>query len=273
MPHILFQDKKIFYSIEGKGKPVLLLHGFGEDSNIWNKQVKVLKENYCVITPDLPGSGQSELLDGNCTLDDYAEAVKAIVDETIFKKGKKNSDQFCLIGHSMGGYITLAVAEKYAELLNSFGLFHSSAYPDDEAKIATRKKGIDFIKKNGAEAFLKTSIPNLFSEQTRNEHPELISRLFDIAKNISPAALIQYYEAMMVRPDRTSVLTSFTKPILFIIGKHDTAVPLEASLQQCHLPAISSVHILQHSGHMGMWEEEKLSTSYLEKFLNDFSIS
>ena len=85
MPHILFQDKKIFYSIEGKGKPVLLLHGFGEDSHIWNKQVEVLKENYCVIIPDLPGSGQSELLDGNRALNDYAEAVKAIVDEIIYQ--------------------------------------------------------------------------------------------------------------------------------------------------------------------------------------------
>ena len=270
MPHILFHNKKIFYRLEGKGKPVLLLHGFGEDGNIWSEQVKALREKYYLIIPDLPGSGQSKMLEGNCTLNDYAEAVKAIADEVIFKNEKENFNQFCLIGHSMGGYITLAFAEKYPELLNSFGLFHSSAYADDEAKIATRKKGIDFIKKNGAEAFLKTSIPNLFSEQTKEEDPELISQLFNIAKNISPAALIQYYEAMILRPDRTSVLQSFTKPVLFIIGKHDTAVPLQASLQQCYIPAISSVHILQHSGHMGMWEEEKLSTSYLEKFLYDF---
>lgn len=270
MPHILFHDKKIVYRLEGKGKPIVLLHGFGEDGNIWNEQVKALKEKYCVIIPDLPGSGQSETLDGKCTLDDYAEVVKAIADEIIFKTGKENFDQFCLIGHSMGGYITLAFAEKYPGFLNSFGLFHSSAYADDEAKIATRKKGIDFIKKNGAKAFLKTSIANLFSEQTKKEHLELISQLFDIAKNITPTALIQYYEAMILRPDRTSVLQSFTKPVLFIIGKHDTAVPLETSLQQCYLPAISSVHILQHSGHMGMWEEEKLSTSYLEKFFYDF---
>ena len=270
MPYILFQNKKIFYRIEGKGKPVVLLHGFGEDSNVWNEQIKALKENYCVITPDIPGSGQSEILDGNCTLNDYAEVVKAITHEVVFKNEKESFGQFCLIGHSMGGYISLAFAEKYPKLLNSFGLFHSSAYADDEAKIATRKKGIDFIKKNGAEAFLKTSIPNLFSEQTQKEHPELIAKLFDIANNITSAALIQYYEAMILRPDRISVLQSFPRPILFIIGKHDSAVPLEASLQQCYIPSISSVHILQHSGHVGMWEEEKLSTSYLEKFLYDF---
>ncbi|HEY5461858.1 MAG TPA: alpha/beta hydrolase [Hanamia sp.] len=268
MPFILFQNKKIFYRIEGKGQPVLLLHGFAEDGNIWNKQVHDLKENFLLIIPDLPGSGQSEMLDGKCTLNDYAEVVKAIADEVVIKKNKKEATNlFSLVGHSMGGYITLAFAEKYPELLNSFGLFHSSAFADDEQKIATRKKGIEFIKKNGTEAFLKTSIPNLFSEQTQKERPELIAQLINISKNISPEALIQYYEAMIKRSCRTSVLESFSKPILFIAGKYDKAVPLEISLRQIHLPAFSFMHILQHSAHIGMWEESKLSSMYLRNFL------
>jgi pimeloyl-ACP methyl ester carboxylesterase len=269
MPHILFENKKIFYRLEGKGKPVLLMHGFAEDGNIWNKQINALKENYLLIIPDLPGSGKSEMLDGTRTMKDYAEVVKAIADEVIFKNKEENQNQFCLIGHSMGGYITLAFAEKYPELLNSFGLFHSSAFADNEEKKATRRKGIAFIKKNGTEAFLKSSIPNLFCEKTRDEKPQLIKQLFDIAKDISPKVLIQYYEAMILRPDRISVLQSFNKAVLFIIGKEDNAVPLQASLGQCHIPAISSVHILEHSGHMGMWEEPQLSDSYLVSFCHD----
>ncbi len=270
MPYILFKNKRIFYRVEGKGKPVLLLHGFAEDGNIWSKQINVLKENNLLIIPDLPGSGQSEMLDGTSALKNYAEVVKAIADEVIFKNKKENQNPFCLIGHSMGGYITLAFAEKYPELLNSFGLFHSSAFADTEEKKATRRRGIAFIQKNGTETFLKTSIPNLFCEKTKNEKPELITQLFDIAKDISPETLIQYYEAMILRPDRTLVLKSFKKPVLFIIGKEDNAVPLEASLAQCHIPAISSVHILNHSGHMGMWEEEELSDFYLEEFFKIF---
>ena len=264
MAQIIFHDKKIFYRVEGKGKPVLLLHGFAEDGNIWNPQIAKLKTKYSLIVPDLPGSGQSEILEGKCTLNDYAEVVKAIADKEIMND---QTQSFALIGHSMGGYITLAFAEKYPSLLNSFGLFHSSSYADDEQKIETRKKAIDFIKNNGAEAFLKTSVPNLFSQKTKEERPELIERLMDLANKISPAALIQYYEAMMSRPDRTSVLRSFSKPVLFIIGNHDTAVPMKDSLQQSHIPAISTVHILQNSGHMGMWEEEDRSSTYLSNFL------
>lgn len=266
MPPIQFQNKKIFYRTEGKGKPVILLHGFAEDGNVWNKQIATLKEKYQFIIPDLPGSGLSQLMEGECTIEDYAEVIKAIAEEVIFKKKKEM--KFSLIGHSMGGYITLAFAEKYAEFLTSFGLFHSSAFADSEEKIAIRKKGVSFIKKNGTEVFLKTSIPNLFSEKTQKERPELIEQLFNIAKNISPEALIQYYEAMILRPDRTDVLRSFEKPVLFIIGKNDKAVPLQSSLEQCHLPSISSVNILQHSAHMGMWEEEELSNKYLNEFLH-----
>jgi pimeloyl-ACP methyl ester carboxylesterase len=64
MPQILFENKKIFYRVEGKGRPVFLLHGFAEDGRIWEKQINALKEDNLLIIPDLPGSGQSEMLDG-----------------------------------------------------------------------------------------------------------------------------------------------------------------------------------------------------------------
>ena len=262
MADLIFRDKKIFYRIEGQGKPVMLLHGFAEDGKVWNNQVEILKRESLLIIPDLPGSGNSEKLEGNCRMDDYAEVIKAIVDQEL-----KDHKTFSMIGHSMGGYITIAFAEKYPALLNSFGFFHSSSYSDDTKKIEIRKKGIEFIKNNGVEAFLKTSAPNLFSQKTKKERPDLIEKLIKLGVSISAETLIQYYEAMMSRPDRTHVLKSFSKPVLFIIGKNDTAVPIDASLEQSHIPAISSIHILQDSAHMGMWEETELTTEILSNFL------
>jgi pimeloyl-ACP methyl ester carboxylesterase len=74
---------------------------------------------------------------------------------------------------------------------------------------------------------------------------------------------------MIERPDRTKVLKTFKKPILFVIGKNDNAVPLKASLDQCHLPSISYVKILQNSGHMGMWEEKKEANVFLLEFIKE----
>jgi len=268
MPHITFRNKEIFYRVSGKGTPVMLLHGFGEDSEIWKHQLTHLKESYKVIVPDLPGSGQSEMLEGKPSIEEYAEIINAIMEGA---EVTNDSDYFTLIGHSMGGYIALAYARKYGDRLKALGLFHSSAFADNDEKISTRKKSIEFIKENGAAAFLKTSVPNLFADQTKENNPELVEELLISANRISAEALIQYTEAMINRKDTTAELADFSGAVLMIIGKYDAAIPLETSLKQCAIPAIASIHILQHSGHIGMWEETSLSNIYLANFLQSFA--
>jgi pimeloyl-ACP methyl ester carboxylesterase len=94
-----------------------------------------------------------------------------------------------------------------------------------------------------------------------------VEALIEDAKNFTDEALIQYYEAMIARPDRTAVLKNFNHPVLFLIGEQDAAVPLQSSLQQCHLPVQSHVHILGNSAHMGMWEETEKANKLLLQFL------
>lgn len=258
----LFQNKKIAYKVYGEGKPVILLHGFGEDSRIWEPQIKFLEPHFRLIVPDIPGSGESELVpDANIEI--YADILKELCEIEL----QLPNEGAVLIGHSMGGYITLAFAEKYPRYLKSFGLFHSSAFADTVEKKETRRKAIDFIKEKSAHTFLKTSTPNLFTEPYKEKHPEKVEKLIEEGKNFTNEALIQYYEGMIARPDRTGVLKTFPKPILFIIGQHDKAIPFEDSMKQCHLPLQSHVHILRNSAHMGMWEEEEKANNILISFL------
>jgi pimeloyl-ACP methyl ester carboxylesterase len=267
----LFQDKKIAYKVYGKGKPVILLHGFGEDSSVWEPQIKFLEPHFRLIVPDIPGSGESELVPG-ADIDRYAEILKELCEIELAKAAPVTAgeakEKAVLIGHSMGGYITLAFAEKYPDYLASFGLFHSSAFADAAEKIATRKKAIDFINEKGAYTFIKTSTPNLFTDSFKEKQPGKVEKLIEAGEKFTAEALIQYYEAMIARPDRTAVLKTFPKPILFIIGEHDQAIPFEASMKQCHLPAQSHVHILRESAHMGMWEEEGKANEVLHSFIN-----
>ncbi len=258
--NISYQNTNINYSIYGIGKPIMLLHGFAEDSSIFDLQINYLKEKYQLIVPDLPGIGKSEILQKNdVQLTDFAAVLKAIVDEEKIKF-------FTLIGHSMGGYITLAYADKYSETLNGFGLLHSSAYADDDAKITTRKKAISFIEQNGTAVFLKTSIPNLFYDIEKSK--EDIKSLIEKGEKFDQTVLIQQYNAMISRPDTTSILKTFKEPILFIIGEHDKAIPFELSLQQSHLPQIAYVNILRNSAHMGMKEEPDNINKFLGEFLH-----
>ena len=131
-----------------------------------------------------------------------------------------------------------------------------------------RKKGNVFINQYGAFEFLKTTIPNLFSANSKSKIKNSIASFIESLSNFSPAALITYYEAMMSRPDRTSVLKSSNIPVLFVAGEHDNAVPLADSLKQSYMPDICHFHILKNSGHMGMMEEPEKLNMILGKFLS-----
>jgi pimeloyl-ACP methyl ester carboxylesterase len=258
---ITYQSSKIFYRTIGKGRPVVLIHGFGEDGDIWKNQVEFLKDHFYLIIPDLPSSGKSELIN-DMSIEGMAESMKAVIDFelpkfplTLSEAEGQGAEGVALAGHSLGGYITLAFAEKYPDLLSSFALVHSSAFADNEEKKANRLKSIEFVKKNGAYEFLKATIHGLFTEAWISKNTEAVETLVEKSKAFTDQAIIQYYQAMINRPDRTAVLKNFPKPILFIIGEHDNAVPFQQSLQQCYLPSISHIHILRNSAHMGMLEE------------------
>jgi pimeloyl-ACP methyl ester carboxylesterase len=264
---ITIKGKKLFYRCQGEGAVVVLLHGFGEDGTVWQNQYKAFPDLKLII-PDLPGSGRSELIE-DMSMEGLAESVKTLIEhETaslFFKEGEPHS--VILIGHSMGGYITLAFAEKYHHMLRGFGLFHSTAYADSEEKKQIRQKGIDFIKSHGAIEFLKTSIPNLFSPVTKEKNPQLIEEQINGSHNFSAAALVSYYVSMINRPDRTQVLKQTHLPVLFVFGKYDTAVPIKDGLEQSYLPELSYIHILNESGHMGMIEERVEADRLLKDYI------
>ncbi len=252
---------KVIYRVSGQGETVILVHGFGEDGSVWNNQAGPLKENFRVIVPDLPGSGDSGIT-SDMSMEGLAEVLNKILDAESVAKST-------MIGHSMGGYITLAFAEKYGARLRAFGLFHSTAFADSEEKKNTRRKGIEFISEHGAFEFLKNTTPNLFSPATKSENPKLVDDQINGLSNFTAAALVSYYEAMIKRPDRTGVLRNSTIPVLFVAGMFDNAIPYEDVLKQCHLPSLSYIHTLRNSGHMGMLEEPGESTLILKNFLGE----
>lgn len=264
--HIIYQNSVVYYGIYGAGKTLVLLHGFGEDGKVWRPQIDFLQQHFRIIVPDIPGSGQSPFIQA-ANIETYAQIIKKILDVELQHYPLGAWGPVTMIGHSMGGYITLAFAEKWPEYLNSFGLFHSTVFADSKEKKQTRGKAIDFIKAKGAYSFLKTTTPTLFTTSFSEQYPDKIKTLIEEGKKFSDEALIQYYEAMIERQDRTAVLKNFNKPVLFIIGEQDMAIPLQSSLQQCYLPKQSHVTILSLSAHMGMWEEKEKVNEVLFNFL------
>src|SRR6476469_2448198 len=132
---IRYDGLEIYYRVAGSGQPLVFIHGFGEDGNVWKNQVEFFQGNFLVIVPDLPGSGRSEIDNNPWTMDRFAALIKEIII-------RESISSFFLFGHSMGGYIALAYAEKFSSDLKGLGLLHSTSYPDSEEKKTVRKKGI-----------------------------------------------------------------------------------------------------------------------------------
>lgn len=253
-----------FYRHMGSGVPVLLIHGFAEDGAVWDEVAERLGTVCRLLIPDLPGSGRSELPAGTLSMESLAATLQALLDE-------EKIGRCVFIGHSMGGYISLAFAESYPERLMALGLFHSTAYADSEEKKVNRRKSIEFIRQHGAAPYIRQSTPNLFAAETREDRPALVEEMIRRYSDLPGNSLIAYLSAMMQRPERLSVLEQFGGPVLFIIGEKDQVVPLDQSLKQSHLPRIAQVGILPGAGHMGMLEDAAAGSGMIHKFLTFIS--
>jgi pimeloyl-ACP methyl ester carboxylesterase len=261
MKYVKLNEKAIAYSSEGRGEAVVFVHGFCEDSSVWDEfKLDLLDRKVRVVCVDLPGFGESEVVD-NLTIDGMADAVKAVVDHL-------NLEKIVLIGHSMGGYTGLAFARKFPELLKGLGIFHSHPFADSEDKKENRYKGIDFIKRQGHELFVKQLIPKLFAPGFEGSNRFLVDKLIHLASKYKPEGIINGQVAMAERPDQAEVLKNIKVPVLFIIGEKDNAVTMEQSMEQTSLPDVASVHILEKVGHMGMFEAKKQTQRMVRHFVD-----
>ena len=260
MPELSFQGQKLSFFVAGTGPSLVFLHGFCEDSRIWDPFVTHFQKNHQVICIDLPGFGQSNPVSG-ITIRDMASAVHAVVEELQLSN-------FVLTGHSMGGYVALAYAQAWPATLRGLGLFHSHPYPDSEEKKEGRMKSIQFINRNGSALYIAQLIPTLFAPAFAKNNLELIDELIARACKYNPEGITHALRAMYQRPDRSQALQQAPFPVLFLIGTEDETIPAEWSKRQTALPSVSSIHYLDGVGHMGMFEATEKTIEIFEEFLS-----
>ncbi len=252
-----YEGKKISYKVRGTGTPIFLLHGYCVDSTIWDEFIKELP-NFKIIRPDFSGFGKSDLLD-NYSIETLAQTVKAIADDLKIKK--------CIfVGHSMGGYVALAVAELYPDLISGLCLFHSHCYADSAEKKLERQRSIEFINKNGHFVYVKQLIPNLFADLFTSSNNFLMNSLIYKASSYSPLALISALQAMRDRKDRPQVLAELKSPVCLIIGKIDKSLPYPVSEKMLLLNPVTDVHILPKVAHMGMFTAREYAAKAIINF-------
>lgn len=251
----------IHYTSIGNGKPVLMLHGFPNDSEAWFGIAPALIDRYKLILPDLPGAGQSPLSTDDLNLTYMAQCLNSILE-------REQIEKVILVGHSMGGYTALEFAQLFPHKVAGVSLVHSLASADNAAKKETRRKSIALMQKGELEktVFLKGMAQNLFAKHFANKHPEAITQVVENGNKLSVTVLCNFYKAIMERTDKTEMLKTVPFPIQWIIGDEDVATPMTEALQQCHLAPVNSVHIYENCGHMAFIEMPERLTKDLVSF-------
>ncbi|MDR7128502.1 pimeloyl-ACP methyl ester carboxylesterase [Algoriphagus sp. 4150] len=247
----------IHFFEKGEGQPVILIHGFCEIGEMWRDFAEALSSDFRVICPDLPGCGNSPIHSDSITLEEVAVLLQEWMEENAIHDP-------IVIGHSLGGYVTLALLELMGSQLKGIGLFHSTAFADDEEKKGMRDRTVIFLNKHGVETFVTSFVPPLIPEHKRDAFQEEITTAIDQAKQSTLKGLIAYTLAMRDRKDRFEVLENYSGQKLMIAGTLDGAVKIDAS--RAHKPAITDYYELEGVGHLGMIEQKNQCVEILREF-------
>jgi len=243
MKQVIHSNTTVHYTILGKGKPLVFLHGFLEDSAMWNEFVQPLVKTNLIILIDLPCHGKTRFEGQVCTMTFMAETVKIVLE-------KENIENPIIFGHSMGGYVGLELA-KLAKI--KLVIIHSNFWADSAQQKSDRDRVVDLVQ-DRKPFFCKVAIPNLFYPNNRKNCEGIINDLIDQAIEIPTAEICAATLGLKTRFANHDVIKN--QNVIIVQGEFDTIMTLDEMNTQIetHFPT-QSIHLIKDCGHMSIWEK------------------
>lgn len=255
-----FKTGSIFYTDNGIGEPIVLLHGYLESSEIWGAFAEKLASEFRVIAIDLPGHGLSDVYGDTHSMEFMATALKELLDELGVKKA-------CFVGHSLGGYVTLAFLDLFPQSLSGYCLFHSQPFSDSPATLEKRRREIDIVRRGKKNLMYPDNVTMMFAPSNLARFSAALQRSKEIASRTPAEGIIAILNGMMQRPSRLNVMEEGRIPCLWILGLMDNYISCEVIQAKVNLPPDARVVVLKNSGHIGFIEEEDLSVKNISNFI------
>ncbi|WP_139957347.1 alpha/beta fold hydrolase [Flavicella sediminum] len=258
---ITYKNTQIHYTVSGKGTAIVLLHGFLENSTMWNSTVEEFSKRNRVVCIDLLGHGLTENLGYVHTMEQMADAVHAVLVHLKIRK-------YVLVGHSMGGYVSLALAEEFPDNVKGICLLNSTSRADSPEKQINRDRAIAVVKENH-KSFIRNSIPMLFRSKNRKLYRAEIAEVKEEALQTSKQGIIAALEGMKIRQDREVLLHFGPYPKMMVLGEKDPVLALDDLLSQ--VENTETVLVRLSEGHMSHIENKPEMLLALKDFVKNCS--
>ncbi|MCA9472771.1 MAG: alpha/beta fold hydrolase [Nitrospirales bacterium] len=248
------------YSDRGEGPPIVFIHAFPLSRMMWNPQVEALSQHYRVITIDLRGHGESDVLLWNFTMEDYAKDVHALLQFL-------NISQAMFVGLSMGGYTLFALYRLFPGMVKALILADTRAQEDSQEGKAGRMATAQIAYTQGQAAIADIMLPKLLAAQTIETRKDVVDSIREMILTTQPPAVIVDLMAMAARPDSTALLKTISHPTLILVGENDVATPPSDSHDMADLIPDSKLVIIPHAGHLSNYEQPEAFNDAVRTFM------
>jgi 3-oxoadipate enol-lactonase len=260
---VKLNDTTINYTERGlpQGIPVTFIHGFPFDHTMWEPQMKALPNQFRAITYDVRGHGDSDVGDGQYSIEFFVDDLINLLDHLVIEKT-------ILCGLSMGGYIALRAYERHPDRFKALVLCDTKSEPDSNEAKLKRSATVRNVKTNGVAPFADEFAVSIFAPQTFQKHPEIVESIKEIIKSNSPIGICGASLALGCRTDTTPALPGINVPTLLLVGEHDKLTP-PAVVEAMHKRISGSAYyVIPEAAHMSNLENAPESNRYLIEFLN-----
>lgn len=251
----------LHFTEHGQGSPLILLHGFPFNGSLWHEQTRALGDHHRVITPDLRGHGQSPAPEGTYTMETMAGDVLRLLDSL-------DIDKAALMGHSMGGYVTLALWRLAPERFSAMGLICTHAWADTPAVRENRENQAHQVFVQGSAAIADAMAPRLFAPGVAPDEP-FIEQARTMMLNTRPIGIMGALRGMAARPDSSALLPGINVPVLVIAGDSDAIIPLQRAEAMAQALPNATLVTIENAGHMPMLEQPQATALAIRNFMNE----
>jgi len=261
MHRITSDDAALAYTVVGDGPPVVLLHPFPANHEIWLPAVPALSSRYRLIIPDLRGHGDSDGGNGPATMAKHAADIARICDE-------EDIGRAVFAGVSIGGYILFEFWRKYRGRVAALILADTRAQAETAESRANRLRAAADVLERGTESFIEAMIPRLLGKTTVENRPDLVASARTMMRKMAPQDINLVQQGMADRPDSVPTLQTINVPTLVLVGDEDLVSPVaDAELIRQGIPG-AQLKVVSRAGHYAVFEQPQEVGTVMRQFLD-----